>query len=472
VGGAEARSASARTRPERSLWRVTRTLPLLALGALRHGLLPAGPAGARTLWREGWTELHWKVLGDGLVRFLRHSGPLFTKCGQIMATRTDLLPAALCTRLESLYDEQPPMPAAELARALRRAYGRRHPFRRFDARPIAVGSVGQVHRARLRSGEAAIVKLLRPGVEEDLARDVELARSLLDLWLGVPWRMAPTSRALLIRALDDLGSACAREVDLAREARTLRDFARRFERNPRVAVPRCFESLSSKHALVMEELRGEPLSAYRRRAKRDPEAARRIASLALEEILRQIFEDGSFHADPHAGNLLILEDGRLGLVDLGLTGELGRDDRRHIARAVKAFVARDADGLIQALLGMGSLPPDFDEKEFGEDVRRVVRERGTRLAARLRGRAGQGPADGSNPLEDFVTALFALADRHGIHVSASTTLLIKSLVTIEGVARSLHPELDLAAAAFPVVLRSLAPRWMQRLIRARGPRRI
>jgi len=97
VGGAEARSASARTRPERSLWRVTRTLPRLALGALRHGLLPAGPAGARTLWREGWTELHWKILGDGLVRFLRHSGPLFTKCGQIMATRTDLLPAALCT---------------------------------------------------------------------------------------------------------------------------------------------------------------------------------------------------------------------------------------------------------------------------------------------------------------------------------------------------------------------------------------
>ena len=82
---------------------------------------------------------------------------------------------------------------------------------------------------------------------------------------------------------------------------------------------------------------------------------------------------------------------------------------------------------------MGSLPPDFDEKEFGADVRRVVRERGTRLAARLRGRAGQGPADGSNPLEDFVTALFALADRHGIYVSASTTLLIKSLVTIEGV---------------------------------------
>jgi ubiquinone biosynthesis protein len=463
-------SAAAKAPPERSPWHVARTLPRFALGALRHGLLPAGPASARTLWREGWTELHWKVLGDGLVRLLRHSGPLFTKCGQIMATRTDLLPAALCARLESLYDEQPPMSAAELERALRRAYGRRHPFRRFDAKPIAVGSVGQVHRARLQGGEAAIVKLLRPGVEERITRDLELARSLLDLWLGAPWRTGPAPRALLIRALDDLGSACAREVDLEREARTLRDFAQRFERNPRVVVPRCFEALSSKHALVMEELRGEPLSAYRRRAKRDPEAARRIANLALEEILRQIFEDGRFHADPHAGNLLILEDGRLGLVDLGLTGELGQDDRRRIARAIKAFVGRDADGLIQALLGFGALPPDFDAKEFDADVRRLVRDRGTRLAARLRGRAGQREADGANPLEDFVTALFALADRHGIHVSASTTLLIKSLVTIEGVARSLHPDLDLAAAAVPVVLRSLAPRWMQRLMRVRSGR--
>jgi len=448
--------------------RAARTLPRVAFGALRHGLLPAGPIAARTLWREGWAELHWKVLGDGLVRFLRHSGPLLTKCGQILATRTDLLPAPLCARLESLYAEQPPMRPAELQAALRRAFGRRHPFRRFDAKPIAVGSVGQVHRARLAGGEAVIVKLLRPGVEEGVARDLELARALLDLWLDAPWRPRPASRALLVRALDDLGRGCAREVDLAQEARALREFAARFGKNRKVCVPRCFEALCSQHALVMEELRGESLSAYRRRAKRDPEAARRIANLALEEILRQIFEDGRFHADPHAGNLLILEDGRLGLVDLGLTGELGRDDRRQIARAVKAFVARDADGLIQALLGFGTLPPGFVAEEFKADVQQLVRGRAPRLATRIRGRGGDGAADDSNSLEEFVTALFALADRHGIHVHASTTLLIKALVTIEGVARSLDPELDLAAAAAPVVLRSLAPRWLQRLIGARA----
>jgi ubiquinone biosynthesis protein len=442
----------------------------VALDALRHGVLPAGLATARTLRSEGVDGLHWKVLGDGLVRFLRHSGPLFTKLGQVLATRTDLLPAALCARLESLYSEQPPMRPAELARALRRAFGRKLPFPDFDRTPIAVGSVGQVHRARLAGGEAAIVKVLRPGVEERIERDVALARSLLDLWLGLPRRARPASRELLERSLEDLGRACAREADFAQEAAALREFAQRFARHPHVRVPRCFEALSSKHAVVMEELQGEPLSAYRRRAQEDPEAARRVASLALEEILRQIFEDGRFHADPHAGNLLVLPDGRLGLIDLGLTGELTREDRRRVARAARAFLARDAEGLVRALLGFGTLPPGFDAAAFERDVRRMVQGRAPHLVARLRGRGTRIGESEDEPgsLEEFVGELFGLARSHGIHVPSSTLLLIKALVTIEGVARSLHPELDLAAAAVPVVLRSLAPRWLQRLIGARA----
>jgi len=451
-----------------SLRHVARTLPRVALAVLRHGLLPAGLATTRTLRREGWAELHWKALGDGLLRFLRHSGPLFTKLGQILATRPDLLPPAVCARLEALYSEQPPMRPAELRRVLHRAYGRRLPFRKLDRRPIAVGSVGQIHRARLAGGEAVIVKILRPGIESRCEREIELARSLLELWLGVRRSVRPATRALLARSLDDLARACSREMDLAQEAAALREFARRFEKHPHVRVPRCFDALCSTHVLVMEELRGEPLSAYRRRAERDPEAARKIANLALGEILRQIFEDGRFHADPHAGNLLVLEDGRLGLIDLGLTGELGREHRRGIARAVKAFLARDVDGLIGALLDFGELPADFVVETFKADVTQLVRARSRQLAARLRGRAGAAAAQESNSLEAFVTELFAVAHAHGVHLPPSTTLLIKALVTIEGVARSLHPELDLAAAAVPVVLRSLAPGWLQRIMGTRG----
>ncbi len=233
-------------------------------------------------------------------------------------------------------------------------------------------------------------------------------------------------------------------------------------------VPECYLELSSQHVLVMEELVGEPLSSFRRRAEREPEAAARVANLALTEILRQIFEHGHFHADPHGGNLLVLEDGRLGVVDLGLTGELGPDDRRRIGRAVRAFLSRDADALIEALLGFGSVPPDFDAQRFRRDVEAVVRDKGQRVARRLGGRDDGDGSRASNALDEFVTELFGVAHAHGIHVPSSSTLLIKTLVTIEGVARSLHPSLDLKSVVAPVVLRSLAPRWMRWAFQPRG----
>jgi ubiquinone biosynthesis protein len=441
--------------------RTAQAVPRVAVSAVRHGLLPAGLATADTVRREGLSELHWKVAGDGLVRFLRGAGPVFTKFGQILATRTDLLPATVCARLESLYARQSPMSRRDLRRALARCYGKELPFAEFERRPLAVGSVGQVHRAQLPDGRRVVVKLLRPGVGAQVQRDLESSRALLPLVVGLSGGSRSPVHTQLDHLLDDLAAAYVREVDLRHEADALRDFARRFAGDPRVKVPECHAPLSSQHALVMEELVGEPLSEYRRRAERDPEAAARVAKLALTEILRQIFEHGHFHADPHGGNLLVLEDGRLGIVDLGLTGELLPGDRRRIGRAVRAFLARDAEALVDALLGFGETPPDFDATRFRHDVEAVVRDKGRHLARRLAGREGDETAVSPNALDEFVTELFGVAHAHGVHVPPSSTLLVKTLVTIEGVARSLHPTLDLRTAALPVVVRSLAPRWMR-----------
>ena len=433
-------------------------MPRVAVGVVRHGLLPAGISTADTVRKEGFSELHWKVLGDGLVRFLRNSGPVFTKFGQILATRSDLLPPTVCARLESLYAQQPPMGRRQLEHSLARAYGKERPFHEFTREPLAVGSVGQVHRARLEDGTRVVVKIIRPGSEERIASDLELARVLARV---VADATTPARSRLLEKLLDDLGEGFAREVDLHHEARALEDFARRFASNPNVRVPACFAALSSRQVLVMEELEGEPLSAFRARADRDPVAARRVARLALTEILAQVFEDGRFHADPHAGNLLVLADGRLGLIDLGLTGELSPEERRLIARAVRAFLSRDPDAVMQALLGLTTVPDDFDRAAFGAEITAVVQSRGRTVASRLKGNGGDAASEDEEPnaLDAFVSELFAVAHRHGVNLPASATLLIKSLVTIEGVARSLHPELDLAKAAAPVMVRALAPRW-------------
>ena len=443
-------------------------MPRLAVGLFRHGLLPIGPSAADTVRREGFSELHWKVLGDGLVRFLCNAGPVFTKFGQILATRGDLLPPTVCARLETLYARQSPMRSRELESSLAGAFGRRPPFREFERKPLAVGSVGQVHRARLEDGTRVVVKIIRPGAEERIASDLELARVLARVAADAT---TPARGLLLEKLLDDLAEGYAREVDLRHEARALGDFARQFAANPNVCVPACFESLSSRHVLVMEELVGEPLSAFRVRAKTDPEAARRVARLALTEILSQVFEDGRFHADPHAGNLLVLPDGRLGVIDLGLTGELSREERRLVARAVRAFLSRDPEAVIEALLGLTTVPEDFDRASFRRDVDALVRGRGRSVAARLKGaEAAVSEEDEPNALDAFVSELFALGHEHGVNLPTSATLLIKTLVTIEGVARSLHPELDLARAAAPVMVRTLAPRWARWAFRPRARR--
>ena len=431
-------------------------MPGLTFSAVRHGVLPTVPSATLTLLREGASDLHWKAIGDALVRFVQHAGPLLTKLGQILATRGDVFPDAVCLRLEALYTRQPAMRKSQLAVLLKRAFPEGLPFRKFEARPVAVGSIAQVHRAELKSGERVVVKLVRPGLQRQIDRDLNAAELLLGVLLNVPGFAGGATQRAVTHALRDLGTGLRTEVDLRHEAESLEQFGKRLRSNPRVRVPIVYRRWSSESVLVMEELVGEPLSAFRARAKTDPDAARRVADLAFKEILKQVFEDGRFHGDPHAGNLLILPDGRLGLIDLGLTGESGEQDRKRIARAVRAFVAGDPEALSRALLDFGTPPPDFGYEEFKAEVATVVQRNESQVVSEMTGRNGSS----ANGLETLVNELFKVAHRHNLYVPPSSTLLIKTVVTIEGVARSLNPELNVIATAVPIVLRAMSRKWL------------
>jgi ubiquinone biosynthesis protein len=307
-----------------------------------------------------------------------------------------------------------------------------------------------------------IVKVVRPGLRREIERDLNAAELLIQLLLALPGGAARPTRLALARALRDLGTALRAEIDLRQEARSLEEFAKRLRGKPRVRVPRVYRQWCSRTVLVMEELVGEPLSAVRLRARTDPDAARRIADLALKEILTQVFAEGRFHADPHAGNLLLLPDGRLGLIDLGLTGESGEEDRQRIARAVRAFVSGDPETLSRALLDFGMPPPDFRFEDFKADVMAVVQQHESQIVAQMTARNGHAePAGAGSRLETFVGDLFRVARRHDLYVPPSSTLLIKTIVTIEGVARSLNPDINVVAAALPIVLASLTRRWLR-----------
>jgi ubiquinone biosynthesis protein len=273
--------------------------------------------------------------------------------------------------------------------------------------------------------------------------DLNALRTLVELYLGLRARNRPELRELALNALTEFESALMQETDFRHEAAALEEFGRRLAGSRRVYVPVCHQEWCTSEVLVIEELAGRPLSELRRS---DPDAARRVAGLALRELLSQVFEDGRYHADPHAGNLLLLEDGRLGLIDLGLTGELVPEDRRRIARAARAILGGDADGAMRTLLEFGSLSADFEHEAFKRDVAAVIRER---------------PPSDTGALDTLVRELLAVSARHGVVLPPSTTLLIKTLVTIEGVARSLDPEINVLRTALPVVLKSLAPKLLR-----------
>src|SRR5262245_44412034 len=174
------------SRPARQLTDALTTAPRLAFTAVRYGVLPTPASTALVMLREGPWALPWKAIGDALVRFAQHAGPLATKVGQVLATRSDILPEAVCARLEALYSRQPPMSSRQLDAALRAAFPRGLPFASFERQPIGVGSIGQVHRAALTSGGRVIVKLVRPGLARQIDRDLNGVELILDPLLQVP----------------------------------------------------------------------------------------------------------------------------------------------------------------------------------------------------------------------------------------------------------------------------------------------
>ncbi len=188
-----------------------------------------------------------------------------------------------------------------------------------------------------------------------IRRDIETMMALVSFGLSLSGRRYRGTREMLQRMLEDLETGFLFELNLAAEAQAMQKFRKQMRSNSRVYIPKLYRDLSSKHVLVVEHLKGESLAKFRERAAGDAEATKDFAELALREILTQVFDHGNFHADPHAGNFLVMEDGRLGLIDFGLTGEFTGQDRKKIGKAVKALMARDADSVISALLELRTL---------------------------------------------------------------------------------------------------------------------
>ncbi|NHC16380.1 ABC1 kinase family protein [Motilibacter deserti] len=414
---AGARGLQRRLARTRRYWEISRI-------AMRHGLLaprlrPARASGA----------------GDrrdprALRLALEEGGVTFIKLGQALSTRPDLLPPDVVAELVRLRCEVPPAPWPAIEHVLREELGcdPEELFAHVDPIPLATASIAQVHRARLHTGEQVALKIQRPGIKPVVLRDLDIAhRVAKTLESRTTWGRRMGASALA----DGLSDALREELDFRMEARNLSAVAAA-TKDASVHVPRVHAALCSERLLVMEFLEGVPLGSAAaieplRALDRDA-----LAATLLRTLLGQVLHSGVFHADPHPGNVLLLPDGRLGLLDFGCVGRLDGRLRSALAQFLHGLHRGDPARLVDALLEI--LTPSEDT-----DSAALERSLGQFLARHL------GP--GSTPGVAMFNDLFRLVSRHGLSVPPEIAAVFRSLTTLDGTLRELAPGLDMVQAS-------------------------
>jgi ubiquinone biosynthesis protein len=424
------------------LQRVTATIA-------RHGfgeVLLRVPFGAQLLARVGASrQVEEGTPAERFARLLGNLGPTYIKLGQVLSMRSDLLPADYIKALSTLQDRAPVIPFEEVEAAVER--GLRQPsgelFERFDEAPLATASIGQIHRARTREGREVVVKVQRPGIGETMRGDLDLlflaARGLEagieELKLLSPSSIIAEFERSLLQELNFTS-----ELSNLVRARSLLD-----PRRP-VRVPEPLPELSGRTVLTMEYFAGRPI---RDLAPRSPEAIAAIEEL-LHATCKGVFLDGFFHGDPHAGNILVNDAGEVCLIDLGLAGSLSSEQRDDLVTLVLATILDDASSVARVLLKMGTPTQRVD---IGELKRDIVRLRAQYVVVdRLQDIDTQG----------FIDEFASAVGKYRVKLAVEYSLLAKSLGTLEGLVRRLHPDVDLLALTRPYVERMFSERWNAR----------
>jgi ubiquinone biosynthesis protein len=366
-------------------------------------------------------------LARSLTEALDRSGVVFVKFGQALSTRRDLLPPEFTSELGRLQDRVSPLPWAQIERVLGEELGGTGMFAEIDTAPLASASIAQVHAATLRTGERVVVKVLRPGVTSLVERDLDIiARLARRTEARVGW-----ARAIgVLNLAEGFAAALREELDFRVEAGNLAAVGAAASTDG-IVIPQAYHDLSTRRVLVMERLDGQALS----KAAQDPLAdcdRERLARELLDSLLRQIVVDGVFHADPHPGNILLLDDGRLGLIDFGSVGRLDSGLRAALQRLMLAIDRRDPVAMTDALLEVTARPDDLDEQALERSV-------GALLVRHL--------ASGRAPDATMFADLFRLVTRHELAVPPEFVATFRALSTLEGGLTLLAPGFDIVTEA-------------------------
>ena len=388
------------------------------------------------VWPFSWLGLKGESDLPPVPRALTALGPVYIKLGQNLSTRPDLVGTDLSADLRILLDKLPPFSNEDAKRIIKYELGTDVDdlFTEFSD-PVAAASIAQVHRARLRSsGEEVAVKILRPGIERVVQRDIDalyLTARFIEFLVPATRRLHPTA------VIAHFEKNTLAEIDLRMEASAISEFAVNTADDEGFSVPSLVWELSAKRVLTIGWAVGVPLS--------DPAALSEhgvdldaIATRLIQSFIRHALRDGFFHADLHQGNLMITPEGSLLAIDFGITGRIDDYTRRVYAEILYGFIQRDYDRVARVHFEAGYVPRNQDMKAFSQALRSV----GEPIFGQDATHISMGP---------LLRHLFDVTERFGMETRTELLLLQKTMVVVEGVARSLNPHLNMWEAAQPVV---------------------
>jgi ubiquinone biosynthesis protein len=390
-------------------------------------------------WR--WVVKDKKSRAVRLREALEDLGPIFVKFGQMLSTRPDLLPADIASELTSLQDAVPPFSGKLAVEVIEKSFQNKieNIFSEFDIEPVASASVAQVHFAHLPNGDEVAVKVLRPGIEPIIERDLALLYTMARL-AAKYWQHGKRLRP--VEVIDEFALTIRNELDLMREGANASQLKANFEGSGLLYVPEIYWDFTRQNVLVMERIHGIPIGDIDALNAAGIDMGK-LANDGVEIFFTQAFRDGFFHADMHPGNIFVTTDGEYRAIDFGIMGSLGEKDKRYLAENFLGFFNRDYRAVAEAHLRAGWVPADTKAEEFEAAIRAVCEP----IFAK--------------PIKDIsfgklLLRLFQTARQFQMEIQPQLVLLQKTMFQIEGLGRQLYPELDLWVTAKPFL-----EKWMR-----------
>lgn len=377
---------------------------------------------------------------EELVEDLKKMGPTYVKLGQLLSTRPDLLPDRYLHALASLQDDLPPIPYEEVEEIVEHEIGTRisKAFNSFDNEPVASASIGQVHKAELRSGKTVAVKVQRPGIRKKFLDDLNTLEEVAELAV----KHTQVGKQYGFKdVLSELKRIMLQELDYLREANNLVTLGTNLKEYRRLIVPQPIPDYTTSKVLTMEYVKGTKITSVNPLKKTETDFTPLVDEL-IEAYLKQIVSDGFVHADPHPGNIHLLENGKIALIDLGMVARFSRKMQEYLLRLLLALSKNDGEEIADILLDMSERQMDASEKEFRRQISIMVEDSRNTTAKDMQ--TGK-----------LLIQMNRSAAKNGIHLPVDVNILGKILLNMDQIIAFLAPEYD---------LREAVKKYMQKLM--------